>query len=510
MIKLLLADDNKMSLQYFSTLVSWEDYGYTLVPTAVDGESAWYNFQKYAPDVVIADIQMPVLSGIELARKVLAAAPDTVFLFLSSYREFQYARAALKLKVYDYLLKHETTPEVLTAKLEEIRTHLNRERKKRSLLIQEELSALFLLQTQEGAVKDETESVLTGRYDCFFLEYDHPFSFLTEKLRAYFPDEKKLSEKELLRFCLAAHHSVGAIALSDTRLLLLTDPASNPFDFCCQLQRSLLEQFGRSFRIVMIAKNQTVQECALAFSGLLSFLPGIYFYPASSVIEGPYLFTQTEAADADSFFLPLPAVQKDTCAVIQSQYQIIAEQKNFPAFCHAAGQWIDLLLTYHHRLIQPESGLIVTLFSDRNLPDGYDVDSVYQWIYRQFSLVADILAKSHFSGYSSIVQEAVFLISRHYANYGLNVEWIAEQLKISPSGLNVQFKRETGHTPWKVIISTRLEEARNLLLQGMEPSQVCLRTGYGSLSYFSKAFKKSYGVSPQDYRRNYSYEMDQT
>lgn len=500
MIRLLLADDNKMSLQYFSTLIRWEDYGYTLVPTAIDGESAWYNFQKYTPDVVIADIQMPVLSGIELAEKVLTVAPDTVFLFLSSYREFQYARAALKLKVYDYLLKHETTPEILIAKLEEIRAHLNRERKKRSLLIQEELSALFLPQVHESSLKEETESVLTGMYDCFFLEHDHPFAFLTEKLRAYFPDEKKLSKKELLRFCLASDHSVGAIALSETQFLLLTEPSSNPFDFCCLLQRSLLEHFGRSFRFVLIAKNQTLQNCAQAFSRLHAFLSGIYFYSASAVIEGLYL-KPSEVADENVSLFPVTAVQKDTCDIIRSQYQFITERKDFPAFCRIAGQWIDLLLTYHHRLIQPASGQIVTLFSAENLPVGCDVDSVYQWIYRQFSLVTELLAKSHFAGYSTIVQEAVFLISRHYANYDLNVEWIAEQLKISPSGLNAQFKRETGHTPWKVIISTRLEAARNLLLQGMEPGQVCLHAGYNSLSYFSKAFKKAYGVSPQDYRR---------
>ena len=64
MIRVLLADDNKSSLDYFAEMIDWERYGFQLVSTAVDGENAWMDFQKHHPQLVITDIQMPVLSGI--------------------------------------------------------------------------------------------------------------------------------------------------------------------------------------------------------------------------------------------------------------------------------------------------------------------------------------------------------------------------------------------------------------------------------------------------------------
>ena len=63
------------------------------------------------------EYEMPVIDGIELAKRILKASPSTVVIFLSSYEEFRYAKSALSIGVYDYLLKHEMTKEVLTEKL---------------------------------------------------------------------------------------------------------------------------------------------------------------------------------------------------------------------------------------------------------------------------------------------------------------------------------------------------------------------------------------------------------
>ena len=90
MIRVLLADDNTVSLEYFSTLIDWEHYGFQVVSTAVDGEEALYEFHRLRPEVVITDIKMPTMTGIELAERIHETSPQTVVLFLSSYSEFTY------------------------------------------------------------------------------------------------------------------------------------------------------------------------------------------------------------------------------------------------------------------------------------------------------------------------------------------------------------------------------------------------------------------------------------
>lgn len=114
MIRIMLVDDNRVALEYFSTLVNWEKLGYELVCTAIDGASALILFQKYHPEVIITDVQMPNMDGISLTREVMKIAPDTVMVFLSSYAEFSYIQSAMRFGVVDYILKHEMKAPELT------------------------------------------------------------------------------------------------------------------------------------------------------------------------------------------------------------------------------------------------------------------------------------------------------------------------------------------------------------------------------------------------------------
>ena len=428
MIRVLLADDNKMSLQYFSKLIQWEDYGYKLVSTAVDGENAWYDFQTYMPEVVIADIQMPVLSGIDLAKKVLSTTPDTVFLFLSSYKEFQYARAALQLKVYDYLLKHETTKEILIQKLEEIRTYLAQEKKKRRLFANEEISSLFLHRKENICRIEDSTSFLTGEYDCFILEEEHHFPFFIQKLQAYFPEETLPDKKILLEFCSTMEYVVGIVAASEVQFVLITTPSDNPFDFCCRLQRKLWKQFSCSYSLVMLQKRQSIQKCALAYEQNRVYLTQLYFYPSPTIIEGTYLLPQNPV-------LPIPeeggqftTIYEGILADMDRLYEAIAASKDFAAFCRTAEKWLDLLLNYDKRVVHPSTGRIVSLFAGEVSWPGCDVNAVYQWIRSKFTFLTDILALSHYREYSSFVREATYLISIHFSNCNLSVEWIADKI----------------------------------------------------------------------------------
>ena len=107
MIKTLIIDDNKIIREYFQTMIDWEARGFSLCAVANNGIMGWQEFSRHRPDVVITDVQMPGMSGLELSRKIREVSPDTLIIFISSYDNFNYVKDALELGAFDYILKHE-------------------------------------------------------------------------------------------------------------------------------------------------------------------------------------------------------------------------------------------------------------------------------------------------------------------------------------------------------------------------------------------------------------------
>ena len=82
MIKTLIIDDNKIIREYFQTMIDWEARGFSLCAVANNGIMGWQEFSRHRPDVVITDVQMPGMSGLELSRKIREVSPDTLIIQL--------------------------------------------------------------------------------------------------------------------------------------------------------------------------------------------------------------------------------------------------------------------------------------------------------------------------------------------------------------------------------------------------------------------------------------------
>ena len=502
MITVMLADDNKLSLQYFSQIISWEDYGFQLISTAIDGENAWYDFQKYHPQVVIADIQMPILSGIDLAKKVLSTDPDTVFILLSSYKEFQYAHAALQLKIYDYLLKHETTKDLLIQKLADIKSYIVSEREKNYLLAKDIMYKLFVQSDSLLTLPFELPHSLSKNFDCFFLEYATALPCIQQ----LFPDLQRslpaFSPATLTEYCKNLKHTVAILPISVNQYLLISTPVLNPMAAGYMLQNLLYMHFKVNFAVIILKKADTLLNCARAYHELKTSLKKLYFYPTTAVMEGIYLqncSVQLQIAPPEK---SSHLITKKTLEELDQQYEQIALSMNYTAFCQYAEHWIHTLLHYDCHLIHPKSGKIVHLFSSDSVLCDYNISGIFQWIRDKYEVLTDTLSLINFSEYSTLTSETVYLISQNYQHEFLSVDWLAEQQNVSTSNLNLQFKKETCFTPWKIIIITRLSKASELLEQEIPITQISSMTGYSSLSYFSKSFKKMYGITPEEYRRS--------
>ncbi|QMV44092.1 response regulator [Cohnella cholangitidis] len=117
MLKLLIVDDDEWIREGIRRNVNWSDSGIEVVGTAADGQEGWELVRSLSPDLLLTDIRMPFMDGLELARLVQESLPRTKVIFLTGYDDFAYAKQAIQLKASDYVMKFEDNDRILQAVL---------------------------------------------------------------------------------------------------------------------------------------------------------------------------------------------------------------------------------------------------------------------------------------------------------------------------------------------------------------------------------------------------------
>lgn len=162
MIRVLLVDDEPLVLIGMQSMLNWNELGYELVGTARNGGEALDKIRDLKPDIVVSDIRMPVLDGLQLAFQARQEfGPLPVFLMLTSYEEFDYVRRSMGLGAVDYLVKMDLTAESLTAALDRAREAVQKEKALRAPAPAvtgnlESYRERFFIQLYNGAFPNDT------------------------------------------------------------------------------------------------------------------------------------------------------------------------------------------------------------------------------------------------------------------------------------------------------------------------------------------------------------------
>ena len=163
MLKVFLVEDEIVMREGIKKNIQWEKEGFEFVGDASDGELAYPLIQKTKPDILITDIRMPFMDGLELSRLVKQELPDIKIMILSGYDEFEYAKEAIKIGITDYLVKPISGAKLLEAV------------KKVAQVIEEEKEQKEFLQTFE---KEREENARLSRQKFFkkLVSGNHPVS----------------------------------------------------------------------------------------------------------------------------------------------------------------------------------------------------------------------------------------------------------------------------------------------------------------------------------------------
>lgn len=242
MFKLMIADDNKYVLQDIAQNIDWASHGFEFLGTFEDGQALFDAAIKNMPDVVITDIVMPILNGFQLTALLYKQNPHVKVIFISDYKDFEYATNALKLHVFDYLTKPVNFDQ-LTEILGSLLPVLQLEQAQRSAL-QENIAQMELLRKAS-----------VSHYISRLLFYPHEETHLRKEL-----DALGLILPNSFKLCVSCFHLHKPYKEGFTEVLL----------------EDLLETYAPDILIPLITENERVTLLSIYTNLDYSFSEFIY------------------------------------------------------------------------------------------------------------------------------------------------------------------------------------------------------------------------------------------
>lgn len=509
-IRIMIVDDERLAIEDLCTIVDWEALGFEIVATAFNGAQAFTKFMQLRPQIVITDIKMPIMDGIELIRRIREVDQQVLLLLLTAYEDFSYARSAIQQGITDYIIKSEITPRSLETLLAKLRDLAEKQRENRNILTDTMIETFFAL--PDTPVSAEAEALLGKQFAFLVAEQNAPV-MLNGAQELPVPHIPQAEMKQLLR---GANYPeltfVCASTLSDSRTLLVLESRDNSaFRTYDCLHRSavllhglLAEKSEASFTLYLAMRPMNFYELRRFLQNNPNIFSAKYFQPENSLILLERLPQSTAPApgfDAEAFSALLEKGDVEAAAAfLRGLYDAIiacADRRVLRTISRevyfALARRIE---TLPERLLHPD------LSAENHWRQWMNAESICQWLTEKTAELISLLDTQRANAYSRTVTNAIAFVHSHYADAELSLNDIADSLHISVGYLCALFKQETGVTLKNYITDVRIEAAKRLLQKGhAKIYEICTAVGYQTSQYFSQVFYKKVGMYPAEYRK---------
>ncbi|AJY73434.1 response regulator transcription factor [Paenibacillus beijingensis] len=518
MYKVFLAEDEWMVREGIKQTIPWEELGCRVIGEASDGLSALEGVMTEEPDILLTDIRMPALDGIQLAERVSAEKPGIRFLFLTGFDDFSYAQKAVRLGASDFLLKPVDPDELIrvirtvTRALDEERRHTEAVerleglvRSDRPLVLEKLLADVMLGRAVEGE-EDRLARVVTacnptfGSYRLALLHNGTEGGDINAALIAgTYPEIEAVT-------------SLPVVRLYDNTAALLLDLKGGRDKLALALEclrERLLAAAGCDCYIRIGKPEQTLARLGAAFGDTLQLL-----YPAPFQSKDPVVWLE-DAAPADAVFSEggedelkemIERVKWGTEDSITGELQRWHDRINlrYKGSPFEAGRRFYRLNVLLYLSLAGEGELqqiVRETEAERAL--WQSGDSLQSWMKRWGEVLAEWnrrLGERSQPGRPSGIEEAARYIDEHYAV--ITLQSIAERYHMSESYFSRLFKREAGISFVEYLTNVRMQRAKELLANPkLKMYEVGNQVGYQDARYFSQIFRKCTGETPSDFRK---------
>lgn len=494
MIKVLLVDDDFLVRTYLSGLIDWNQNGFTLVGAAQDGEEALKMVEEYHPDIIIADISMPVLDGISLIRKLKQADNPAKIIMLSCHDDFEYVREAMKLGADEYVLKHLLTADKLLSLLDDLKKTIIHPIPRRRSPEKERECILKLLRGESGSGELEgfhIGSVIAVR----IAEYESRIAYLPIEQQEHF----HVSCVQVCQELSGQYYDVRCVHVRRDLYAVLVDFRKG--ESRMQRQEHLRAAAGT---IAANLNRYLAVEAQIGVSDAPDFRAdaALCWRQAKDALEETFYKQQT------IFYAwqcqPSGGSIPEDARVFCNQIASMIARKDGSAIRAGYTAALDAFRREHTRsqlvkewLLQADRMAGVSM---RNMPQHFSGFEGQERAYLTFC--EEMLPELEM--YSEAVTQAVQYIRKNYMR-NVTLNDAAEAVHLNAAYLSFVFHKETGITFSEYLTSCRINQAKELLTRTNDRIQdIAVRTGYNDKRYFGKTFKRITGMTPQEYRKQNS------
>lgn len=494
-LNLLIVDDEYFIRQRLKKVIPWKELNLSFAGEAENGQEALELIEKEAVDILLLDIKMPKISGIELAKYIHEQHRHIKIIILSGYNDFEYARSAIRYGVTDYLLKpidQQSLQESLTNCIRRVNEQRKVEFKLRQLRERELTQVLY--QYLNGHISyEETQKIYPDITS-------YPYAML---VGGFIYEEMPAAIIELITrlstFGIKCH-SFKETDFSNT-LLLLFETAPNISSICTLLNNFAQECSTYVFLVYspLLELHSHMEE---EYKNVQYQLNARYFHMEPCVCPIPETSESTPLSEGTA------RIRQNLVRVLNSNetsqfhdfmdqiFDEIAERKQI--------NYLTLILT--------EIFLTYNLHYEENIQFHHNmmdfINMILEEEYQLTNLEDTIISyglqcMKNFVGSPSDISLSTKIISyikEHYNEPELSVTEIAEFFQFNVSYLGSIFKKIEGCSILQYLTNVRLEAASQMLKNGAKIIDAANENGYSDVFYFSKRFKKKYGCSPKEFQ----------
>lgn len=536
MIKIFLVEDEIAIRKGIKNSIDWEKEGYEFVGEAGDGELAYPMILKTKPDILITDIKMPFMDGLQLSKLVRKELPATKILILSGYDEFEYAKEAIKLQVAEYLLKPISSAKLLDV-LAQVKEVIRQEQEEKELIkkYKEDMKENRELEKERFLNQIITQNLSLAQIletgESLGMDLSAPlYNILLLKITENGGKQETYAEIESALDTLSGVFSFRR-GVDEWLFLLTADDAEKMerrIESCRKTVRQITEKtdppveyfgaLGNPVERLREIKNSLKEaEKKFAFQYLKKWNQ-ILEIPVRDVgsSENP----QTEKKENEELLISSVQVDKLNHKIIENFIHtgLRREVSNFvdDYFMSLGEKSVQSLMFRQYVAMDFYLAAVAFLerlgFSSKELVercgDLKEMEQVIQTIeqtkeYIKKVLDATLECRESVSRkrYSDLLKEAVSYIEHHYEEEDISLNQVAASVNISPSHFSTIFSKEMGETFIEYLTNVRMERAKQLLRSStMKTAEIAYAVGYKDAHYFSYLFKKVQKCTPREFR----------
>lgn len=538
MYKVMLVDDEKIIREGLKTRIDWQAYGFELSGDYANGLEAQTAIAADPPDVIISDICMPFVDGLELAEFAHNRYPDIKMILLTGFDEFEYARRAIRLKVSDFILKPVTAKEIREL-LKQIKLEMDDQRQ-----LHHNIDQLHTQWSQSLPLLKERfwEKVLISgvphtEWEQHRLQFALPPLSSAYQIVVIEPDSDTITDSSaytappvqvffdslgsIIQSVLPAPWEYTSVVYQSRCIYLFSYPSvDHQFttalfeqitQFIHQLHLLSSQHTGLSFTAGLATGCTDIVDIPQQYEQAIQALEYRFLFGTGTILSFADLQQQSTAQMPDIDWEKEMITHLSNNDLTEAQHvseqlaQQMMLQQTSPTECIL--QFRQISLRIQDWLQQLGLASVLSPFISQS---QWLTAPTLQQILQEWFVMLDHVS-AHLNTQIKIhsqqhIQKAIYYIEQHYAEAHLSLQDICNHVLMSTSSFSQAFKQYTEVTYVEYLTRVRIDKAKELLrLTEYKFYQIAEKVGYTDPNYFSSSFKKHTGLTPKQYREQHRH-----